>query len=64
MTTYIRIKVPLQPAERDALRELGRMERRRTEAQAAWLIRQELERRGLLQCVQEAGEPAGEARNE
>lgn len=46
--TYVRLTLSLKPEEREALKCLARSERRRTEAQAAWLIRQELERRGLL----------------
>lgn len=45
---FVQLRVPLLPAEREALRELAGIERRRTEAQAAVLIRDELVRRGLL----------------
>lgn len=58
----VRLAVPLSPAERDALKELAGQELRRTEAQAAWLIRRELERRGLLaNTLQPAGHGAGRA---
>lgn len=46
--TFVRISVPLLAEERDALRELAGFERRRLEAQAAWIIKHELELRGLL----------------
>ena len=43
-----RITITLFEAERNALFELASTERRNTRGQAAVLIRQELERRGLL----------------
>jgi hypothetical protein len=43
-----RIDVPLESWERTALRRMARKERRAPEAQAAVLIRQGLERAGLL----------------
>ena len=43
-----RITVTLFEAEREALYRLARLERRDTRGQAAFLIRQELMRRGLL----------------
>jgi len=48
MSMFIRINIPLMPAENEALKDLARSERRRAEAQAAWIIRAELERLGLL----------------
>jgi hypothetical protein len=57
--SFVRVNVPLLPAESDALRELAGKERRRPEAQAAWLIRQELQRLGLLQEGRHT-QPAGE----
>jgi hypothetical protein len=42
------LKVLLDPEEREALASLAERERRDTRAQAAILIRRELERRGLL----------------
>ena len=42
------IVVSLQSSERDALKVLARNERRNIRAQAAMLIRSELERSGLL----------------
>lgn len=43
-----RIYVPLDASERQALARLGELERRDPRAQAALLIRQQLERLGLL----------------
>lgn len=45
---FTRISVSLKEEENLALRELAQKERRRPEAQAAWIIRLELERCGLL----------------
>lgn len=56
--SFVRLNVPLLPAERDALRDLAVREHRRVEAQAAWLIRLELVRLGLLDPDRPA--PAGE----
>ena len=44
----VRITVVLEGEERDALCRLANQERRRLHSQAALLIHQELERRGLL----------------
>lgn len=60
--SFVRVNVPLLPAESDALRELAGRERRRPEAQAAWLIRQELKRRGLL-ADDSRPVPAGEVQH-
>lgn len=43
-----RITVTLSEDEREALYDLAQVEHRDTRKQAAWLIRKELERRGLL----------------
>lgn len=43
-----RITITLFEAEREALYTLARLERRDTRGQAAFLVRQELQRRGLL----------------
>jgi len=42
------LNVVLQQTERDALSELAKRERRNVKAQAAVIIRRELERAGLL----------------
>jgi hypothetical protein len=51
------IRVNLDPTEREALRRLAVAERRREEAQAALIIRRELERRGLLPADAPAAQP-------
>ena len=61
--SFVRVNVPLLPAESGALRELAEEERRRPEAQAAWLIRQELERRGLLPQEPQQAQQAGEGQH-
>jgi hypothetical protein len=43
-----RLTVPLDQAEREALHKAAQAEMRPLREQARWLIRQELERRGLL----------------
>lgn len=60
MSSFVRVVVPLLPAERDALRELAVTQRRRTEAQAAWLIRRELQELGYLKGAKKDGN-TGEA---
>lgn len=55
---YVRLSVALLPSEAEALREMAGAERRRVEAQAAWLIRGELKRRGLLQEAESEVETA------
>jgi hypothetical protein len=45
-----RITITLFEAESDALYRLARLERRDTRGQAAFLLRQELTRRGLLRA--------------
>jgi hypothetical protein len=49
METLIRVYVPLNDIERKALIQLGIAEKRDPRQQAALLIRQQLERLGLLQ---------------
>ena len=46
-----RITVTLTTQERDALRALAEKELRDTRAQAALIIREELQRRGLLEAA-------------
>lgn len=46
-----RITITLRAEERDALHRLAETERRDPRAQAALLIRHELERRGLLPTI-------------
>lgn len=53
------LKLYLTPDERAALSILAKQDYRDLKAQAAWIIRQELERRGLLPEQDTAGQPAG-----
>ena len=46
----MRVTITLQEEEKDALLVLAEQEKRDPRRQAALIIRQELERRGLLQC--------------
>ena len=54
-----RITVKLDEAERDAIRALAKDERRDTRAQAALLIRESLEKRGLLEVRATARQTSG-----
>lgn len=54
-----RITVTLLEEERNALYDLALRERRNIREQGSLLIRQELERRGLLPEQDTAGQPAG-----
>lgn len=45
---FVRISIPLLAYEHDALATLALQERRRIEAQAAWMIRCDLQHRGLI----------------
>jgi hypothetical protein len=45
----IRITIPITETERDALRQLAKIELRDARQQAALILRNELERRGLLE---------------
>lgn len=49
---FVRLNIGLRPDEKRALEGLAIQERRRVEAQAAWIIRKELERLGLLNINQ------------
>lgn len=51
-----RIYIPLQADEKNALYELSKRERRDPRAQAAILIRRELERLGLVQSQSQKSE--------
>ena len=55
-----RITVTLQQDEREALVKLAQRERRDPRAQAAVILRRELERRGLLPPDQQAQVQAGQ----
>jgi hypothetical protein len=53
---YTRITLTLAPSEKSALIRLAERELRDPRAQAAIIIRQDLERRGLLPIGQNAGQ--------
>lgn len=58
-----RMLIELRLDEREALAKVAQQERRDARSQAAVIIRQELERRGLLgQQCEKATAPAGEVR--
>lgn len=52
-----RVFVPLGQDEKEALLKLAEIEFRQPVDQARFIIRQELERRGLLQSVETAEDP-------
>jgi len=55
MPEFIRIKVPLLPNESSALTTVAIQQRRRAEAQAAIIIRKELQRLGLIEGDERVG---------
>jgi len=57
--SYGRITVTLTADEREALRTLAFRERRDTRQQAALLIRQQLEKEGLLLAVERPAQAEG-----
>lgn len=58
-----RLTIYLKGDEHEALVSLAGVERREAKEQAAWIIRQTLEKQGLLPSVQSAKPESGHARN-
>lgn len=48
---FVRLVTPIRQTERDLICRLAEIERRTPEAQGAFLIREALEKRGLLQPI-------------